>query len=69
MINMEKFQWNFEILEIVGFAITLTYFAIASIGEEKNLLLLWINDLWVLSTWCYNVKNVVKEFQYNEEVF
>jgi hypothetical protein len=33
------------------------------------LLLLWINDLWVLSTWCYNVKNVVKEFQYNEEVF
>jgi hypothetical protein len=37
---MEKFQWNFEILEIVGFAITLTYFAIASIGEEKNLLLL-----------------------------
>jgi len=62
MINMEKNWWNFEILEIVGFAITLTYFAIESIGEENELLLLWINDLWVLSTWCYSVENIVKEF-------
>jgi hypothetical protein len=32
---MEKFLWNFEILEIVGFVITLTYLAIILIGEEN----------------------------------
>ncbi len=36
MINMEKLQWNFEILEIVDFVITFIDFVISSIGEEIN---------------------------------